>query len=114
MPNAGSPRATPAWLAVDLSYEEKAIWSRWTHERFVRLCKFLNLTPEELASVACIPHRTLGQLEERNHLYIGHMPNRAGALILTMLEAHVCQHFTDDVVKDVFPNLNVIQMKNGS
>lgn len=105
LPNAGSLKQTPASLAMDLHYEQLNVWSRWTHERYCRLCKLLNLTPEELASVACIPHRAIPLLEKNNHLFNSHTPERAGALVLTLLEAHVAGHLTSDVIANPFPNL---------
>lgn len=105
LPNAGSSGQTPASLRIDLEYERKQIWARWTWQRYVRLCNLLRLTPEELASVACIPHRSLPSFERNNHLYINRAPNRAGALVLTLLEAHCAKHLTNDVVENPFPDL---------
>jgi hypothetical protein len=106
LPNEQSPWQTPATLQIDLHYCRLRVWERWTYERFVRLAKFLNVTPVELASAACIPHRAIATLKERNHLYLGRVPDRAGALVLTLLEAHVAKHFTTDVIENPFPNLN--------
>lgn len=108
LPNAGSKKQTPASLRVDLEYERKNIWGRFTWERFVRLCNLLKLTPEELASVACISHRAIPQFERNNHLYNGRSPDRAGALVLTLLELHVAGHLTSDVVPDPFPDLSYL------
>jgi hypothetical protein len=105
LPNAGSKKATPASLRVDLEYERKNIWGRWVWERYVRLCNLLKLTPEELASVACVPHRALPLFERNNHLFNGRSPDRSGALVLTLLEAHVAGHLTKDVVENPFPDL---------
>jgi hypothetical protein len=113
LPNAGSKKATPASLRVDLEYERKNIWGRFTWERFVRLCNLLTLTPEELASVACIPHRALPLFEKNNHLFNGRSPDRSGALVLTLLEAHVAGHLTKDVVENAFPNLAEIPESTG-
>jgi hypothetical protein len=109
LPNEGSKIATPATLNVDLRYAQLRIWDRWTWERFTRLCSFLNVTPAELASIACIPHNQLPAFESRNRLMQGVAPNRAAALVLTLLEAHVCAAFTTDIVENPFPNLDARQ-----
>ncbi len=114
LPNAGSKQATPASLAIDLNYEQKNVWARWTWERFVRLCKLLNLTPEELASVACIPHAALPALERNNHLFNGRRQDRAGALVLTLLEANVAGHLTSDVVLNPFLDLTKLPLSAGT
>jgi len=105
-PNHGSKNATPASLKIDLWYKELNIWERWTWDRYVRLCRFLNLTPEELASVVCIPHSRLPGFAEENHIHAGALPDRAAALLLTMLETQVMGHLTKDVVEKAMPNLN--------
>lgn len=106
LPNAGSEHATTASLKIDLHYAHLQIWERWSWERFVRLAKFLQLTLPELASIACIPHDQLPRFEERNRIMQSHAPNRAAALVLTVLEHHVCKDFTKDTVENSFPNLS--------
>lgn len=108
LPNAGSKLATPASLKIDLHYAHQQIWERWTWERFVRLAKFLNVTIGELASIACMPHRALEAFERRNRIYAGVSPDRATALVLTLLEAHLASEFTLDVVTNPFPNLQTM------
>ncbi len=105
-PNYGSENATPASLKIDLHYRELHIWERWTWIRYCRLAKFLRLTPEELASIVCVPHSRLARFEQENHLfaYAG-APDRAAALLLTILETQVMGHLTHDVVEKVFPEL---------
>lgn len=106
LPNSGSKHASPASLKIDLHYAHLRIWDRWNWERFVRLAKFLNVTLPELASIACIPHDQIDNFERRNRLMQGQVPNRAAALVLTVLEHHVCREFTKDTVPNPFPNLN--------
>ena len=109
LPNEGSKCQTPASLKVDLWYAHLNVWQRWTWERFQRLALFLKLTPAELASIACIPHRSLPSFEERNHLYNGQAMDRAAALVLTLLEAHVLREYSRDVIANPFPNLNDLE-----
>lgn len=105
-PNYGSEKATPQSLKIDLHYKELNIWERWTWDRYVRLSRYLNLTPEELASVVCLKHQRLEHFERENHLYSFKLPDRPVALLLTMLEAHVLKHLTTDVVESPMPDLN--------
>lgn len=106
LPNEGSDFATPSTVNIDLHYADLRIWERWTWERFTRLCTFLNVTPAELASIACIPHNQLGAFQKRNRVMQSGSPNRAAAMVLTLLEAHVASAYTKDVVPMPFPNLN--------
>lgn len=106
LPNAGRPTQTPASLNIDLHYAKLHVWERWTFDRYVRLAKFLNLTLYELASLACLDHRQIPILENRNRLFKGGARDRSGALVLTLLEAFVCKQHTNDIVADVFPDLN--------
>lgn len=108
LPNEGSDIQTPTTLAIDLRYEQLRIWRRWDWARFCRLCTYLNITPAELASIACIPHHYLKAFEERNRLYFLNTQNRAAALVLTLLEAHVAKAYTHDIVPSALPNLNEI------
>lgn len=106
LPNEGSELQTPTTLQIDLHYSRLRVWERWSWERFVRLCNFLNLTPPELASIACIPHNQLKLFQRRNRIMQTHSPNRAAALVLTILEAHCTKAFTKDVIEEPFPNLS--------
>lgn len=108
LPNAGSKLATPASLKIDLHYARLRIWERWDWERFVRLAKFLQITPVELASLACLPHRDLENFQKRNRLFIARRKNVAAALVLTLIEAHCCTAFTKDVLENPFPDLNAM------
>jgi hypothetical protein len=105
LPNEGSNLQTPTTLLIDLHYAQHHIWERWTWERFKRFCAFLNVTPAELASIACIPHNQLELFEQRNRIMQGHAPNRAAALLLTLHELNCCAAYTKDVVANPFPNL---------
>lgn len=106
LPNEGSELQTPTTLQVDLHYAKLAIWHRWSWERFVRLCNFLKVTPAELASIACIPHNQLENFQRRNRIMQSGSPNRAAALVLTLLEAHVAKEYTADVIEAPFPDLS--------
>jgi len=108
IPNRGSTNQTPASLQIDLHYAKNEIYTRWNYERFLRLAAFLKLTPYELGSLACIPHRHVDQFRDCNVLKAGRSRNYAAALVLTILEAHVCKAFTDDIVENPFPNLNEV------
>lgn len=109
LPNFKSPNATAASLQIDLWYREQKIWERWTWSRYVMLANFLNLTIEELASVVCVPHSRLVGFQQTNHLNTStNAPDRAAALLLTLLEAHFCKHLTKDVVENAFPDLSKI------
>lgn len=108
LPNHRSKKQTPASFNIDLHYAKLEIWQRWDFERFVRLAKFLNLTLEELASLACVSHNQLPSLERSNRLWKGPYKDHGCAMVLTMLEAHVCRAYTTDVVSDAFPNLDTL------
>lgn len=105
LPNEGSKLQTATTLLIDMRYSKLRIWERWTWERFTRLCNLLNVTPAELASIACIPHNQLERFEQRNRIYQANEKNRAAALVLTLLEAHSASAYTNDVVTEVFPDL---------
>ncbi len=105
-PNHGSEKATVASNKIDLWYARLQVYERWTWPRFVKLAVFLNLTPEELASVVCIPHSRLAMYERENRIKIHCSSDRSAALVLTMLEAHCCKHLTKDVIENPFPDLN--------
>lgn len=108
LPNATSHQTTPASLAIDLRYAELRVWDRWDYERYIRLAKLLNLTLYELASLACLDHRQIPNLEARNRLYRGTHKDHAGAMVLTVLEAHCAKHLTKDVIEHPFANLNAL------
>lgn len=114
MPNSGGAHQTPASFQLDLRYAELRIWERWDYERFIRLAKFLNLTLHELASLACIDHKQVESLERRNRLMKGNLKDRAGALVLTLLEAHMCAAFTKDIVESPFPDLSSVSSNRSS
>jgi hypothetical protein len=105
LPNVGSERQTPASLAIDVHYAKLQLVERWQWERFVRLCKFLRLTPAELASLVLLPHRYLCGYEKQNTLPLYYSHAQSVALTLTLLESHLCGEVTKDVISNPFPKL---------
>lgn len=114
LPNSKSTIQTPASFAIDLRYAQLRVWERWDYERFIRLAKFLNVTLTELASIACINHDQIPQLERRNRLYRGPRKDHSGALVLTWLESHCCSAYTKDVVESPFPDLASVSSSKSS
>lgn len=108
LPNTGSKFQTPASLKIDLHYAKLDLFTRWNYERFLRLAAFLQLTPYELGSLACITHRQVDTFRAANTLSVGtrKSKNYAAALILTVLEGHTCKAWTEDVIENPFPSLN--------
>lgn len=106
LPNAGAPTQTPSSLSIDLHYAQLKIYERWNWDRFIRLAAFLNVTPHELGSIACITHHQVENLQRTNRLKNATGKDRAGALVLTLLEAHVAKHCTTDVIENPFPSLS--------
>lgn len=106
LPNAGEKTQTPSTLRIDLHYEMLGIYRRWNWERFSRLAAFLNVTPYELGSTACITHKQVTAFKEKNRLLLAaRVPHRAAALLLTVIEWNACKEFTNDVIANPFPNL---------
>lgn len=109
LPNSGSKNATPASLKIDLHYAKREIFTRWNYERFLRLAAFLRLTPYELGSLAGIAHKDVDAFRAANVLVDCRSRRHfAAAILLTNFEWHACKAFTDDVVKDLYPNLNEV------
>lgn len=111
LPNLNSRKQTPTSLLIDLHYQKLGLSYRWPWERFTALCRVLKLTPEELASLVLMPHYMIATYEKT-----GRLPGREGArrpiaLILSMLEYTTCQHLTDDVIENPFPDLNNLRAK---
>lgn len=109
LPNAGSKRQTPNTLRIDVHYANLLLVERWTWDRFNRLAAFLQISHAELASAVTLPHRYLENYERTNRI-----PNRDGngralALLLTLLESHCCGEWTNDVIRNPFPDLNDAQ-----
>lgn len=104
LPNAGSKHRTPASVAIDGHYAGLLLVERWNWGRFVQLCKFISMTPHEVASIVMMPHRWIPMYEERKTL-----PDIDGrrpvALLLTLFEAHVMGAMTSDVIRNPFPKL---------
>lgn len=105
LPNAGAKTQTPASLNVDLHYAKLKIYERWDWNRYVRLAAFLKLTPHELGSIACLTHRQIDGFQQSNRLKQGGAKDRAGAMVLTLIEAHVTKAYSNDVVENPFPDL---------
>lgn len=108
LPNIGSTGQTPASLAIDIHYAKLLLVERWTWERFVRLCHFLKMTSCEVASLVLLPHRCIPAYKERNTLPLSRPHAASVALSLTLLEAYLMRGLTDDVLPDVFPDLNLV------
>lgn len=106
LPNRASRRQTLISRYFDLHYSSLDLLGRWTWERFARLCDFLKLTPEEVASLALLPHARLTFFKERNH--IGGNDYMPHAMMLTLLEARVLKNFSVDVIDNPFPDMQKI------
>jgi hypothetical protein len=109
LPNEGSKLQTPNTLRIDVHYANLLLAERWTWDRFNRLAAFLQISHAELASAVTLSHRSLEKYESTNRI-----PNRDGngraiALLLTLLESHVCGEWTNDVIANPFPDLNNAQ-----
>lgn len=96
LPNKNSKLATPASLLIDYERSRQGIVRRWDWKRYIRLAKFLQYTPAELASTINMPHWTMLR-SERDNCFSG-----TTALLLTMLEYTVMKEHTTDVVKVTF------------
>ena len=106
LPNHGSEHQTPASLRIDLHFAHLKVYERWDWTRFQRLATFLNLTPHELGSIACITHHQVDQFYKTNRLKLGGARDRSGALVLTLIESHCCKAYSQDVIENPFPNFN--------
>lgn len=104
LPNEGSKHQTPASLMIDSHYAKSRVVERWSWERYVRLCQFLRMTPWEVASIVMLSHNAVETFHRRGRL--SGTGYRAVALVLTLLEAHVMAAWTDDVIRNPFPDLN--------
>jgi hypothetical protein len=106
LPNDGSKFQTPNTLRIDVHYANLLLVERWNWDRFNRLASFLQISHAELASAVTLPHRYLAQYERSNRIPNRDGNGRAVALILTLLESHVCGAWTNDVIANPFPSLN--------
>lgn len=111
--NEGSELHTTASLYIDVHYLHMGLPSRWSWERYKRLCMLLGLMPAELASLAIMPHSWLKRYEET-----AAMPtNRDQALrqhiglTLTLIEAHCVSHLIPDAFKNPFPDLTDLKKR---
>jgi hypothetical protein len=106
MPNVNSARKTPVSVAIDGRYCALLLNERWNWGRFVRLCQFVEMTPEEVASIVMMPHRWLRDYE-KNHTLPDTEASRPIALLLTILENHWMGKMCSDVISDPFPEIGV-------
>lgn len=104
MPNAGSEHQTAASLMIDTRYAMLRIVERWSWERYVRLCQFLRMTPFEVASLALMSHEKVERFHRDGRL--SGPGFRAVGMVLTLIEGHVMAKWTDDIIKNPFPDLN--------
>lgn len=88
---------------LDMHWSNMRLPERWTWERYVRLCKFLNYTPYELASFALIRHDCIEKYQRTNRFPA--INGNAAALVLTLIEAYVMARWTNDVIEKPFPKL---------
>lgn len=103
LPNERSHGQTTASLLIDVHYGKLFLVERWNWDRFIRLCSFLKMTPCEVASLVLMPHSDVA-LYERNNRLIS-LRARPIAMLLTLLEAHVCRGMTDDIIENPYPDL---------
>lgn len=106
-PNVGSKFSTPTSCLVDKHYGDLQLFTRWTWERYLRLAAFLKLSPYELGSVTGIPHSAVERWKLKSPIPIS--PSEGGysaALVLTILEAHVCGELLGDTIANPFPDLS--------
>jgi hypothetical protein len=96
--NPQSKHKTATSLQFELHYAKLGIIARWDWDRYCRLASFLNITLYELASLINWTHRGVEVAKENNRF-----PSPV-CLLLTLLEAQVMHMYTDDIVKNPFPN----------
>ena len=108
-PNFGSKNATPGSRLIDLHYQRLFIYERWTWERFDRLAAALKITPYELASIVGLPHKCVAKWEYKTQMPLSQHNGGLGvALCLTVLEAHILAAFTEDIIKNPYPDLTKV------
>ncbi len=95
-PNMESNETTSTSLFFDIHYAESGVISRWTPDRYKRLCVFLSLTESELASLICLPHSTMRKYMSQQQF--------AGpcCLLLTIIEHRFKAHH-GDTIKEPLP-----------
>lgn len=103
--NLGSKGQTAASVMLDTHWSMMRLESRWTWERFVRLAKFLEMTPYELASLVMLRHQDVPSYLERGMMHPKHRTTRLIALFLQLVENHVMGAWDPAVVLDPFPHL---------
>lgn len=108
LPNIESKVQTPTSLRVDIHYAQLNLVNRWTWTRFATLCRFLNITPAELASVVLMPHAWLIRYRQTGCFPVRDQARRPIAMVLTILEASVASKLSGDTIENPFPNLETI------
>jgi hypothetical protein len=104
LPNVTQKTQTTASKIIDLHYANLLLVERWNWERYSRLAAFLRMTECELASLVMLPHAAVAKFKETNR--ISEMRAQPIALLLTILEHHVCGAIFHDTIANPFPNLN--------
>jgi len=61
--------STPGSHMVDIHYKQMGIDKLWTTARVARMCRYLNITEYELASLIMLPHKDM-----KNYLEKGRFP----------------------------------------
>lgn len=100
LPNSASQKQTLGSRRIDLHYAKLGLPRRWTWTRFMELCSFLRVTPEEMASTIGMLHRHLPIAYRRNQF-----PGPA-ALLLTLIEANVKKGLSEDIVENPIASLS--------
>jgi len=94
---------TPASLAIEIFYKSHNLKDKWNEKRVKRLCGFLRLSEEELASLIGIPVDTFYRQLSRRDIYL------PACILLTIME----DFFLGEYVSDTIPNLLSGALKNG-
>ena len=92
-----NPDATSASLIIDAHYAKLGLQKLWDANRVYRLCSFLRMTHEELASL----------LHMRGHVFkmqLNSMKPFSGpvCLLLTILEHKYLKDFAPDTISNIF------------
>ena len=105
LPNVASIHQTPASLYIDIHYHQLELKSRWTWERYLRLCNIMKMTPYEMGSLLMMRHTIVSQYERQKRLP-AHIA-RMASLLLTMMEFHVLGSASHDVINPI-PDINKV------
>jgi DNA-binding transcriptional regulator YiaG len=88
--------STPASTAIDLHYGRINLVKRWKRDRIERLCGYLKLSQNELASLMAVPHATF-----QKYTVAGRFPPPV-CLLLTIMEGKYLNGIAPDVIPNVF------------